>query len=342
MENRVLEKKPSFSINEVFSGRFTSKYEKYITDNFPFRDFFVKSKSIADVSLLKKDNKGIYMGKDGYLIEEFKEPDMKIIDTNIEAINGFIKRNPNIPIYLMVAPNSVNIKEDKLPSFASSYDQKKVIDYINSRVKAIPVDVYRPLEEHKDEYVYYRTDHHWTTKGAYLAYREFCKSKGIVPMEPHDFDIKIVSDNFYGTFYSKFPLSFIKPDYIEAYYPKRKLLYKVDYIDTKRTKTDIYEKEYLLKKDKYSFFLDGNHSLLSIKAGDGMGKKLLVIKDSYAHCLAPFLLNHYGEVHMIDLRYYDSSVDEYIKENGIDEVLILYNTSFFSKDKSIKNLIYFR
>lgn len=77
MENRVLEKKPRFSFEDVFSGRFTTKYENYITDNFPFRDFFVKSKVFMDVSLLKKENKGIYMGKDGYLIEEFKEPDKK-------------------------------------------------------------------------------------------------------------------------------------------------------------------------------------------------------------------------------------------------------------------------
>lgn len=272
-------------------------------------------------------------------MRSFKEPDKKTVDNNIEAVNSFSKRNPNIPIYFMLVPNSVKINEDKLPSFASSYDQKKVIDYINSRVNnVIAIDALSPLKEHKDEYIYYKTDHHWTTKGAYYAYREFCKRKNVMPMEHNDFNIKTVSNDFYGTLYSKFPLSFIKPDCIEAYYPKKKLILKVDYIDTKSTSTDIYEKRHLLKKDKYSFFIDGNHSLLSIKAGDGKGKKLLVIKDSYAHCFVPFLTNHYGEVHMMDLRYFNSSVDDYINEKGIDEVLILYNTSFFSKEKSIKKL----
>lgn len=239
----------------------------------------------------------------------------------------------------MLVPNSVKINEDKLPSFAPAYNQKKVIDYINSRVNnVIAIDALSSLKEHKDEYIYYKTDHHWTTKGAYYVYREFCIEKNIIPMEPDDFNIKTVSDDFYGTLYSKFPLSFIKPDFIEAYYPKKSPVYKVDYIDTKGMSTDIYEKKHLFKKDKYSFFIDGNHSLLSIKAGCGKGKRLLVIKDSYAHCFVPFLTNHYGEVHMIDLRYFNSSVDDYINEKGIDEVLILYNASFFSKEKSIKKL----
>lgn len=339
-ENRVLKKRPDFSWDKLLKGKFTTDYEEYITDQFVFRDFWVSMKSAVEIGLHKKDSNGVYLGKDGYLLQKVDKIDKSILNKNIEAINTFAKDNPSTSMYFLLAPNSVEVLKEKLPKFAPHKDQLSIINKVkkdlNSKVKF--VDVYNDLASHKGEYIYYKTDHHWTSLGAYYAYKNLALTMGNSPLNIDDFNIEEVTDKFYGTLYSKGNYRFINPDSIHIFKPKVELKYKVEYLDNGKSNSSLYELGHLEKKDKYSVFLDGNHALVTISTGANTGRKLLVLKDSYAHSLVPFLTNHYDEIHMIDLRYFNMDIDDYMKQFNLNEVLLLYNVSSFTEDNSIAKI----
>lgn len=339
-ENRVLSKRPEFSLQEVSSGRFTSNFEKYVSDQVPLRDLWINIKSGTEKLLGKKNNNGIYLGADGYLLQMFSKPDMEVINKNVDAINSFGEANPNVNKYFMLVPNSVKVLQDKLPAFASPEDQLKYIDKVRKSLKNDInfVDVYNTLASKKNEYIYYKTDHHWTTLGAYYAYERLGHAMGFTPNSRDFYNVKEVTKDFYGTLYSKGGFRNITPDSIELFTPKKDEKIKLWYYDNKKSSDSLYKMENLNKKDKYTVFQDGNHSLIKINTSSTRGKKLVIIKDSYANSLVPFLTDHYSEIYMMDLRFYYDDINKLIKDNGIDDVLILYNANTFFEDKTISKI----
>ncbi|MEW9097035.1 MAG: DHHW family protein [Clostridiaceae bacterium] len=340
-ENRVLQEKPRFSLDKLLKGKYTSDYEKYVADQFPIRDFWIGVKSSTERVMGKKDNNGVYLGKDGYLFQIFNKPEEKDFKTKIENINSFSSQNKEINKYFMLVPNSIEILEDKLPMFASPEDQKLYIDKVqNSLDKSINfVDVYSPLKDKKNEYIYYKTDHHWTTKGAYYAYEALASAMNFTPKEEEDFNITKVSEDFYGSMYSKSGFRGLEPDSINLYLPKNKQNLIVSYSDKDKNSSSIYTMDNLNKKDKYTVFLDGNHPVVKISTEVKNDKKLLIIKDSYANSFVPFLLDHFNEIYMVDLRFYNENLNDLINKNNIDNLLILYNVNTFFEDASINNII---
>ncbi|KEH98855.1 hypothetical protein Z962_10020 [Clostridium botulinum C/D str. BKT12695] len=376
-ENRVLQNKPTYSFEKLKSGKFTQEYEKYITDQFAFRNFWVGVKSSSDKLLGKKDNNGVYLGSNGYLLEKPTKVDKDLLEDNIESINEFAKRNPKCEVNFLLAPNSVDILKNRLPKYATPEDEKKIIDNVKENLDSKNlkfVDVYNDLNMHNKEYIYYKTDHHWTTLGAYYAYKKLGDNLSYKPLELNDFNTQKVTDSFYGTFYSKGNYREISADSIQIFKPKKELKYKVKYFDNNKDTDTLYQMESLNKKDKYSVFLGGNHDVVVINTdlkdeNDSKEqyiakktnkrnkkkrnikkvknakytkakkvKKLLIIKDSYAHSLVPFLTNHYDEIHMVDLRYFNDNIDEYIKNNDIKNILIMYNGLSFAREQTISKL----
>ncbi|MBU5437783.1 hypothetical protein KQI42_07175 [Tissierella sp. MSJ-40] len=341
-ENRVLEQKPEFSIRKVLKGRYTLDYEKYISDQFPFREFFIGVKSDCERLMGKQENNGVYLGKNGYLMEEFKKPKLEEFKRKIENINSFADSNlnTNTNIYFMLVPNSVKILEQQLPLFAPVDDEfvyiNKVKDSLHKNIKF--VDIYNILNSKKDEYIYYKTDHHWTTKSAFYAYEELAKYMKFTPYLESDFHIKRVTDNFYGSLYSKSGFRHLSPDSIDIYIPKRNEDYIVKFYDKKKTSNSIYEMDNLNKKDKYTIFFGGNHPLIKINKNISNGRKLLVIKDSYANNLIPFLMGHFNEIYVMDLRYYNDNLSGFLKKQEIDDILILYNEKSFFEEESINKI----
>lgn len=339
-ENRELQTMPKFSFLKLKSGEFTKQFDAYIADQFPKRDFFVGVKSKSEMLLGKKENNDVYKGKDGYLMQKFAHEDEKVAKQKITAINLFFKKIGNVNKYFLLAPNSIEILKDKLPFDAPVQSE---VSYMNEMKKALNgdvkfVDVYNTLTSKKEEYIYYKTDHHWTTDGAYYAYEKFCEDAGIVRQEKDKFNIKTVTKNFYGTSYSKGGFKDVTPDTIKIYEPKEKRNYIVQYLDTKTRSNTLYSMKSLKEKDKYAVFFGGNHPLLKITTGVKNSKKLLVIKDSYANSFVPFLTSAYSEIYMVDLRYYDDSVSQLVKSNKISNVLFLYNTSTFADDDSVQSI----
>ena len=233
----------------------------------------------------------------------------------------------------MLIPNSIYINQDKLPENVETYNQREIIEnfykQLNNKIKTIQTTDL--LLENKDKYIYFKTDHHITSLGAYIAYSAFCITKGETQVNIRELDKMTVSREFLGTFDSKAQIYRQEADIIDIYLNEKNIDIKKAQYDNGTTQS-IFNEEYLGKKDKYSFFLNGNNAKVVVKTEVKNGKKLLLIKDSYAHIMAQFLCQDYEEIHFIDPRYYKLPLTEYIKENEITEILFLYNVSNLASD----------
>lgn len=335
LENRNLKQKVKFTLEGFWDNSFQKDYETYINDQFIFRDEWIDIKSRSEYCLGKVENNGIIYGDDQYLFEKYSKFDEERLLNNIEAIKIF-RENSSSNISIMIAPNSYEIYKELLPTAAPLVSQKENIDYIYENITgANNINLLDVMNDNKDNYIYYRTDHHWTAYGAYLAYKEFINSIGETPIEIEESDL-IHVDDFYGTYFSKAKPFNVEPDIFT-------------YLDLSGVTMDIQGKEYdsiydysqLELRDKYALFLRGNSALTVVKNNNlNNGKKIAVIKDSYANSLVPYLTQNFEEIHVIDLRTFNEKVNQYIVNNNIEDVLILYNFINFSRDINIIRLKY--
>ncbi|MBE6144378.1 MAG: hypothetical protein E7169_02265 [Firmicutes bacterium] len=334
-ENRYLQELPEFTFSSLIEGVYIEKIEDYFADQFPLRDTFMSIKTSFDKLLGKDDINGVYLAKDDYLIEKYNEPinSKKII----ENLNDFSETINYVNLNLMLVPTSISINSDKLPKNVEYKTQMDELNYIYDNINFNTIDVYNILLKQNNYYqMYYKLDHHWTSYGAYYAYQEFAKANNIKYLSINDFDIKEVTNSFNGTLYSKSNDYSRKSDSIHIFTPKDNN-YEVEYVYKKKKTDTLYEMSYLDKKDKYSLFLDNNHPLIivtnkSLKTNE----EIIVIKDSYANSFVPFLVNHFKKVHIIDPRFYQNDISEYIKDNkNIKDGLILYNMNTIDQDVGI-------
>lgn len=341
-ENRELAQMPELSLKTIINGDFGSNYEDYISDQFVMRDSWISIKTYTEIAMQKKDINGVYLCDDNYLIEQHNPNDKtnpiddKLADKNEGRMTDFINKYGKIlgkeHVNAIIVPTAVMTLSDKLPAFAETYDQNSFIDKVKSDITDGQfVDVRDTLNGHKNEYIYYKTDHHWTTLGAFYAYEQWAKESGLVPLTKDDFDIEMVSDSFRGTIFSKLNFDF-EDDSINLFKVKKDYGYKVSYEMSEDTSNTLYNMDKIETKDKYSVFLDGNHSIVQIDTNVNNGRKLLIVKDSFAHCFAPFAVNHFESTYMVDLRYYKMGISQLIEEKGITDILVLYNTIHFVTD----------
>jgi len=334
-ENRYLQQFPRLSVTNLINGRLVSDIEDYINDQFPYRDTLVGLKTQVDILLGKTKINDIYISEDGYLIPAFikRNDTKKIIDT----LNSFVKSN-EVSVDLMLVPNSIEIYRDKLPINDETNDGLKEIQYIYNSFLGNTIDVTKSFLKVKDSInLYYKTDHHWTTYGAFYAYEQYLRSQRLPLKSLSNYRIKEVTNSFYGTSYSKANYYNIEADKIYLFEDYNH--YFVNYIVENKTETSLYNYDYLNKKDKYSIFLDNNHALIEIENLNSISQdNLLLIKNSYGNSFAPFIAADYKKTSVIDLRYYKGDVTTYIKDNNITKVLILYDINGIYTDSSIFKL----
>ncbi len=338
-ENRYMAKFPKFTFANLVSGKYSEELNDYINDHFVFRNAWLKTKSFTELALGKKENNGVYIGKNGFLFEkfEFGEEELKSVKNTLKSMNNLTNKI-DIPIYFALVPNSIYINSDKLPDNVEVDNQEEIIDKIYENTQnTINIDTVDILKENKENYIYFKTDHHFTSDGAYLVYLKFCEKANISPVTLENYERKCISEEFLGTFDSKAQIPNQEKDKIYVYMNDNNRTVKSAIYDNEET-NKIYNEEYLSKKDKYSYFLNGNNSKVTIKTNIQNGKKLLLIKDSYSHIMAQFLCQNFEELHFIDPRYYTGNLNDYIEENNITDILFLYNVSTFVEDKGIVSL----
>lgn len=344
MENTSLKKMPKISAKTIFNRTYMNDLETYISDHFAGRVGWIKGRTILETSLGKQERNGIYI-LENRLVEKISEPDYASVDKGIEAINKFAEAN-DVPVFVMIVPTSADIYADELPENAPNVDQQKFISYVyeNLNKPVTTIDVYQTMFSNRDDYIYYRTDHHWTTKGAYLAYAAAGKRMGYDPVPDDLYDIEHAGIDFIGTFYSKALYDGVEKDTLDFYHfvegsSVKEVEVTTNYGQEPDVYSSMYFREYLGVKDKYSSFLGTNKPLITIRS-ENDGGKLLVIKDSYAHCYVPFLTQHYSEITLLDMRYINISYKQIVDVEDYDQVLILYNASSFMDDTDIRKLGY--
>lgn len=324
-EKRTLTQRPEFSASDFFSGEYSDELEKYLSDQVPIRDEWVTLKTYLELAIGKRESGGVYIGKDAYLMDKFTSYSRKQLQTNANTLVQLQKdlKAEGISMDTILVPVAAQVLTDKLPAYAPTADYEKIFHVLQS-AGLNTVDVIDTLSAHADEDIYYRTDHHWTSLGAYYVY---CTWSGIDPAADK-WTQEVLCDNFYGTTWNKVPLPTIPAEKITAWYqhPWRSVSYNGGSYKT----GSIYERKYLDGSDQYAVFLNSNQAQTVIR-GSGESGKLLLIKDSYGNTFAQFPVEDYAEVHVLDLRFFRDNVVEYAKENGITDALVLYGVQNFVK-----------
>lgn len=339
-ENRYLEEFPSFNLDTLLDGSFMTDLEKYVQDHFPFRNTFVNIKSNTELALGKTENNNVYIAEDGYLIEKNTAIDEHKLERISMIINSISKNAKEYNVSVMIVPTSITINQDMLPQYATQYSELDRINKIYENLEnTTNINLLEELKELNETVpAYYKLDHHWTTRAAYEAYVKYINSINGNALSLENFKKEVVTNEFYGTTYSKANLYDLTPDEITTYTNKNNE-FEIQYVKQNITTNSFYNKDYLNKKDKYAMFLNENQELVIVKnKTTNNNKNLLVIKDSYANCFIPFVANNFKATHVIDPRYYVKSITEYIKANDIDEVLFLYNIHTLSTDQGIFNI----
>ncbi|MCH5212948.1 MAG: DUF4358 domain-containing protein [Oscillospiraceae bacterium] len=337
-ENRQLAMFPEMSIKTIFDGSFMSDFETYAADQFAWRDGAVTLKAECEKLMRKSENNGVYFAKDNYLISKPEKFNKQQVDKNIEAIKT-LQEVGGYNMTVAVIPTAYEILHDKLPAYA--YDNR-VLDVQNEVAKQFDgteIKVCDPtliLSDHKDEYIYYRTDHHQTMLGSYYVYSALGEYLDYSAPALENYNRETLANDFYGTTWSKASIKSASPDTIERFTLKDHVLNaSVQFPFEDQTMIGLYNKRNLEKKDKYTVYIDGNHGLTVINTTSKTGKKLAVLKDSYAHSLAPFLADQYEVIYMVDLRYYNEDLVKYLKDNKVKDMLVLYNAETFNTDISL-------
>lgn len=344
-ENRYLASEPEFGWEQIKSGAYMEEVNTYLSDHFPGRDFFMGLKTKAEILLGRKEINGVYLAEDGYLIEKYEAP------VNTEKIcrilNGFEEKltvleenGRDLERSILLVPTASCILEEKLPLHAPVISQAETISKYEKLTELPVIDCRRELYRMSEENaVYYRTDHHWTSEGAYAGYLTYCPEAGLTPADLDEYEAVKATEEFLGTVYSKVHDYSRSGDTITLYsHPEDRLT--VTYTDTGIVADSLYNLDYLEEKDKYSLFLDNLHSLIQIDNETAETDRVLVlIKDSYANSMVPFLTRHFKTIYVFDTRSYKKGPSAFVEEHPeVTDVLLLYNMNTIDTDLGIRGI----
>lgn len=344
-ENRYLKDFPEFSFDNIIDKKFTPDFEEYFSDRIFLREQWISLKNNFDKLLGKTEIKGIFTA-DGRMIEGWKSYDKESVDKNLAAMNQFAEKNPDLKTYFMLAPTAQGIYEDTLPANCGIENQKAFIKYCYENTSSITgIDIFSDLYAARDNYIYYRTDHHWTSLAAYYSYNAASKAMKFNSYTLDNFSVEHASNSFRGTLYSKTLDNGITPDTIDYYSLSGgdpQVIVSVNNGIEIKEYGSMYFRDYLTKKDKYSSFLGANVPVLTITSNipkEADNGSLLVIKDSYAHSLVPFLAKNYSKITVVDLRYINGTFEDVeVNLEDYDSALFMYNVITFSQDVNVKKL----
>ena len=340
-ENRMLATKPKFRLSSLISGDYDEKFEAYMDDQFVGRDMWRKLKVTVDRIGGSRLENGVYIGANGQLLEQIEVADENHLAANIKAIKSFSESQSKIPVRMMLVPDAANVLNHSLPSLAKPEDQTQMFSMVRKDLgdSVEWIDVSTELNKHKTEKIYYKTDHHWTTLGAFYAFQAAAPSLGIDGDLSGKYVSYTVSDSFNGMLASKSGVNLGEKEQIDIYVPTEEdtdLI--VDYVDEGKRSTSLYDSSKLKEKDQYTVFLGGNSSLLDIRTVSTSTKRLLLVKDSFANSFIPFLTPYYREIVVVDPRYYSGTINDLMDSYRISEVLFLYSGNTFFKDNNISGV----
>ena len=274
------------------------------------------------------------VGDTGYEMYSYVDSTAKKYADNVNAVADALAGKANV--YMLPIPLSSGVSlPDALYGKAVFDDQKaaeeKIIGYMNGNVKSVPL--YDALLAHRTEYIYFRTDHHWTATGAYYAYEQFCRAKGITPTPISSYTVDEY-DGFLGTFYrdsNQNAAMGANPDKVIAYHPLSTEA-TLDYGDGENANLTrgkiIYDESTAPASLKYGAFITGDNAYSIINNPDVTdGSSCIVVKESFGNAFVPFLTDHYQTIYVLDYRYWKGSISQFAQDKGVQDVLFVNNLS---------------
>lgn len=341
-ENRMLEGKPKLTWNGLTSGSFMSKTEDYLSDQFAGRNLWRSLKVKLNRLGGSREENGVLIGKEGYLMEKIVSSDQEVLKENLETIEKFAGRNKDVEMYMMLVPDAANIKSDLLPTFATVADQNRMFAQVKRELgdSLVWLDAAQVLKDHKEEEIYYKTDHHWTSLGAFYTFGAVAEQMNIKTEVASSYASYPVSTSFNGTLAAKSGCGLHEKERIDIYVPtEMDTEVVVNYVDEQKKTTSLYDSSKLKTRDQYAVFMGGNTSLVDIKTVSESKRRLLVIKDSFANCFVPFLTPYFREIILVDPRYYSGRIDEVMETYRISDTLFLYSGNTFFHDNNISGVL---
>ena len=340
-ENRMLASKPKLTFSTLVNGDFMEQYEEYLSDQFAGRDLWHRMKVALDRFGGSRMENGIYIGKDRQLLQDIQVPDQEHLSENLDAIKEFTETYQDIPVTMILVPDAACILNDRLPWLASVEDQNQMISMVEQSLgdSVTWVDAAAALNKHKREKIYYLTDHHWTSLGAFYTFQEAATALGIEEDVSDKFLSYTVSDSFNGVLASESGAGLGTEENIDIYVPREgdnDVI--VNYVNESKRTTSLYDSSKLETKDQYGVFLGGNTSLIDIRTVSTSQKRLLVVKDSFANSFIPFLAPYYREIVVVDPRYYSGTIEDIMDAYRITDALFLYSGNSFFTDNSISGV----
>lgn len=339
-ENRVLAGKPELSLSSLSSGQYMSDMESYVTDQFFFRNQWIKLKTTEDLAIGKRESNGVYIGKKQNLLEIQDDYDPDNVTKTAKAISDFADKHETLNQTITLVPNAGYICDPLRPNNAPVHDQSKDIALVQKNLgdNITYFDLTETMKSHKTEQIYYKTDHHWTSLGAKYAFEALAPQLKITNV-PSDYTVYPVTHSFQGTLASKSGYT-RSEDTIEVYIPKDGAPDTlVNYTEQGEKTASLYKSSALKQKDKYEVFFGGNFARVDIDTPESPDRNLLIFKDSYANCMIQFLQPYFRTITMIDARYYYDDVDRIISDRNITDILYLYNVNTFMTDTSLADVL---
>lgn len=341
-ENRRLAGRPRFSADSLLSGEYMEKYEKYLSDQFAGREVLRNARVVLNRLGGSKEEHGVLIGKNGQLMEKLLVPDQEVLGNNLDAIVDFAEKNQKMPVYMMLVPDAANVLNKDLPLLYTAADQKRMIAQVKRELDTHVtwIDVESVLNKHTDDTIYYKTDKHWTSAGAYYVFQAAAELMDISKGVSGKFATYPISTTFNGDLAAKSGCKKHVKEVIEIYIPlEGDTDVIVNYVDEQRKSTSLYDSSKLEGSNQYEVFLGGDSSVIDIKTVSESTRRLLVVKDSFANSFLPFLTPYFREIVVVDPQYYGGTIDEIMDTYRITDTLILYSGNTFFQDNNISGVL---
>lgn len=340
-EERVLAQIPRYGAEKLLDGTLAGQVEEYLKDQFALRPFWSKIRTSFLRLMGQRESDSVYIGADGYLLEENQIQAGSCYQDNIKAVRRFCKDNPGLNCYMLIAPNGAEIMKKKLPSGAVDSSQRVWMNELQKMVDEhlTWINAAETLREHASEELYYRTDNRWTTLGAYYAFQTAMDALEIKSEYMVEYKKYAVTEEFTGNLAAKSGFKRGKKEKIYIYVPTNDdTKYVAEYKDDDLKSASLYSSKALDTKRKYDVFLNGSQSEVRIRTTSTDTRRLLILKNDYANCFVPFLTPYYREIVVIDPALWNGDLTALIEEEDITDVLFLYDMNGFMKDQSLYRL----
>ncbi len=316
-------------------GELSDNVDTFLEDHFPARSFFIALNSYGSRLAGRNAVQNVVAGKNGRMFDEAHPVSFDMVDKNLASIDGFAEAN-GLDTELVIVPSSAVSVTDDLPLVHPVYRDEEAIAHAAETSKAHVMDLKTLYDEKTDDTgsLFYRTDHHWTMDGAYIAYEDICSRMGVEPVKKADFTVE--DYEFYGSFYRKAGMWLAKPDTLEVW--RSPALEKCLVTIGTGERAEVHEGAYDEAKlrpdciDKYAAYLYSNNGVTVIRNPEAEGEPVMIVKDSFGNSIAPLFVSSCSTVVMIDTRYYTTALDDpsaLCARYGIRKLIVVLGTDSF-------------